>query len=255
MHAVRGANGRQQGSMLFGIGLPGYDEAEEGLATFTELVRGEPFGHPRQVKMAARYLAVARALKTKNIDGETVPLYSIQEIHDDLIEMGVSGKDVTDILWRIQRGTTLTHQGIELKVTNDETDTTTTLPAAECYVKDAVYFSGQVKVFEQLKKLSPFLAGQQKRFTTESQFPTPEFLARVGRAYESHFMDSETRFGNHRDNYNYLISLGEKVMLGIVNVFATGKAPLEYMLPTSEWSNYLRPSSHPGMIRYESIVR
>lgn len=76
LHAVRSANGYAQDYEIFGIGIAGYQDTEEGLATFLEEATG--YQDRREMrKYAARVIVTNNVQEGKSFD-ET-----FQELHED----------------------------------------------------------------------------------------------------------------------------------------------------------------------------
>lgn len=156
-HVYRSEKGARQKFAIWKHGEPGYEESEEGLATFMEYLMGEPFGHSRQKEFAARYYAIAMALKTKNNEqGEKVAKYSPQEIYQQLRDYQVSEKSATSIVWRLLRGTSCQQQIVDIDVKQNDKNTTLQIP--ECFAKDHIYFAGMQGVFTWIKKILPYLS-------------------------------------------------------------------------------------------------
>lgn len=248
VHAVRGENGEKQGLKLLGEGVSDYLKTEEGTGAVAEMVLGEEFGDDRQVKFAARYLAVAMAMKAHEVSGEIMPQYSIQEIHDNLRENGVNVTDAEDIVWRIFRGTSLKHKGLKLPVMTS--DGIKEISSAECYPKDTVYFEGQMEVFNWIKENLPFAEGQERSETVDSLDFSRQFLIRLGRAVE---IMSDIQVGdNHElvDDERYLKE-GRLMLMDLLRKLCKGKMRIDFLNRNSGWSNQF---VNEGLVDYAKIL-
>jgi hypothetical protein len=144
VHVVGSENGALQKSSLMQNGVSGYLETEEGIATCAEALGKLPFGNIRQAVMAGRYVAVAMALKARRVEGALEPVYSMQDIYERLIDYRIPQEMAAKTVWRAFRGTSLTHQAMELEL--ETVRGKVALPIAECFVRDSVYFRGFVKM-------------------------------------------------------------------------------------------------------------
>lgn len=227
-HVTRGLNGGQQGFIFAKNGMTDYLKTEEGLAVLTELLAGEKFGHPRQVKMAARYYAGALAAKTtRNENGERSATYSMQEIYDSLREFAISEKDAKEIVWRLHRGTSLQRQVVEIPIDGE------TFYLPEANLKDTVYFEGQMEMFEKIVDhlpLSP--ADREKLERWQVRDVSNQLLARVGRMAflgeaTPDMAQEQLTLSQMRDLYNAFIALGREAVIACLNYYSVAKAPWE----------------------------
>lgn len=235
-HAVRGENGRVQGfQLLQEESVDDYLKTEEGAAAIAELVFGQKFGDDRQVVFAGRYLAVALALKAKMDGGRIVPEYSMQEIYDQLLEEGMTVSDAKNTVWRIFRGTSMQHKGLLIPVqTQDKMEV---VPAAECFVKDAVYFEGQMEVFNWIKENILVAEGHRRSIVDDSLDFSDKLLARIGRASEVGGLDIETDPNTGR--YDQLVQKGRMVLVSLLDRLGRGKMRLDFLNEGSPWHDLL----------------
>ena len=254
VHVLSGANGLKQGFQKLATGVADYDATQEGTAIMAEMMMGEPFGHERQVQFAARYLIVAMMLKAEKKDDEIVPCYSPQEIFDELTKLGVSEDDAAKDVWRAVRGTSLRHQGMTLEVDHD--NKTEQVPAAECNIKDVVYFQGQIEVFNFIKNQLPLLEGQNAKDTLEAVDFNDQFLKRVGIArYKEDHDNRPIGYTEIKNIHDQLRSLGRKTLLDILNALTTpGKIRLDFLSDDSSWNNQLRFKGD-DIIPFERILQ
>lgn len=235
-HAVRGENGRVQGfQLLQEESVDDYLKTEEGAAAVAELVFGQKFGDDRQVVFAGRYLAVALALKSRMEEGKIVPQYSMQEIYDKLIEEGMTVTDAKNTVWRTFRGTSMQHKGLLIPVQTDEG--MEVVPAAECFVKDAVYFEGQMEVFNWIKENMLVVEGQRRAIVDESLDFSDKLLARIGRASEVKGLDITV--DPNAGRYEQLVQKGRMVLISLLDRLGRGKMRLDFLNPGSPWHDLL----------------
>lgn len=208
----------------------------------------------RQVKLYGRYLAIALALKAEVVDGKPQPKYNTQQIYNQLKEYGVSELDSKDIVWRIMRGTSLKHQGVMLNVSNK--GETFKLPAAECFVKDALYFEGQQEIFNWMKEKMPIKAGHRSAVAAK----TPEFssktLARVG--LKKREMEEgkalKLSYSQAKNAYPGFVEEGREALFAINNLLSAGKMRLDFLKEGSFWEKYLQFGSKNGQIDLQHIL-
>lgn len=251
VHIISGANGSTQPCSAIESGVEGFAETQEGLAAVAEVIVGQPYGHKRQVLFAARYFAVAQALKTKYDEetGQYSALYSMQDIFDQLISYGISTNDASETVWRISRGTSLTRQVVELDVLDVNGEK---IKVAETYTKDVVYFSGLMKIYEYLKQLAPLSPEDRnkKRIGEATDF-RPTVLAHIGRRVRESMMGSNLELSMDREGYFNLVRLGREKIIELLNGLLIGKLTLEMMTdPDSEWLQFL---NQDGLIDYQKI--
>jgi hypothetical protein len=258
VHILRGENGSRQIIKLLQGGTEGYEVSDEGLALLAELLAGEPFGHDHQVKMAARYYAIALSLKTCMVDGKPVAMYSSQEIYTILRNFGVPHKDVSDIVWRINRETSCTRQTIETKLVGPQGEIQ--LHLAETFFKDTIYFEGQMALYNFFKEMLPV---QEADRTSEEYVQTQDFnrslLARVGRA----LLGSRTREAeqtapilqeiNLYERAQFAMSFGEDAILNLMDFFMIGKIPFEKLIgKNSPWHTAIL---RDNLVEYRALLQ
>lgn len=115
-HIVTYYNGRAQPLELFSIGVPGYEELQEGLAVLAEYLTGG-LTPARMRTLAARVLAVHEMISGKKF---TATFQLLTE------KFGFAGRSAFNICMRVYRGGGLT--------------------------KDAVYLKGFINIIEYIKK-------------------------------------------------------------------------------------------------------
>ena len=220
-----------------------------------EMMMGEPFGHERQVAFAARYLIVAMMLKAKEQNGEIVPLYSPQDIFDELTHMGVSDEDAASNIWRAVRGTSLSHKGLTLDVSDD--NGTKQISAAECNIKDTIYLQGQIDVFNYIKEHLPLLEGQNTKDTLDAEDFNVQFLNRVGIArYKDEQGNRPIPYSELKSIHSHLRHLGKETLLDILTILtAPGKIRLDFLSEESPWNNQLKFRKEDGIVMYDTILR
>lgn len=257
VHAVRAENGGKQECQLLSRGMSGYLDTEEGVATVAEMVLGEPFGHERQQLFAARYLAVAMAMKVKP-DGEDEwqARHTMQEIYDTVVDYGLDEEEAATLVWRIFRGTSLRQEVVEVDVAlNDET--VVSLPIAEVYAKDSVYFRGMIQVLDWIQKTMPVYEGVRSDLTTEAQSFDARLLARVGWAL--HMLKSEDNgiksWSDLRRHYQRLVDVGRAGLLDLVNVLSAGKFTLEVLDEESPWLDLIDFKLSGRFVDFSKILR
>lgn len=246
VHILRGVNGSAQSISLVQEGIPGYLETEEGIAVLVEMILGEPFGHDRQVKQAARYLAVALALETEDDpNGKKKAKYSQQEIFDLLRKEEVSELDAKDIVWRINRGTSLQHEVTTLSLPTVGAE----LSIAECYTKDAVYFEGMMSLLDWTAQGLPPLPSQREKPARPYLAKLQEFDKKIliaiglGRRYLEG-TQSETDTMPLRERYKLLSNQGRKTLLEMVDRLLIAKLSMnELSLPY--FQQHLEPARVP----------
>ncbi len=256
IHVIRGANGAKQDCALLESGMEDYLPTEEGLATLSEMIMGQPFGHRRQVLFAARYYAVAQALKVvKDSDSHTFKArHSIQEIYDELVGFQVDPEDAADLVWRIFRGTSLTRQVVNTGVTYSDG---TSVMVAETFTKDAVYFIGQMMMFDTVKAVMPVLKEEMaKKIITSSEDFSDRVLARIGRAIALTVTDQNDQIPSQvlsKEMYDEFTKLGRAALLSILQYYLPGKMTLESLSdPESGW----QPTIHrENLIEYSRIFQ
>lgn len=238
-HAVRGENGRVQGFQpLQEESVDDYLKTEEGAAAVAELVFGQKFGDDRQVLFAGRYLAVAMGLKARVEDGNIVPQYSMQEIYDELIMQGSTVADAKNTVWRTFRGTSLQHKGLLIPVQTDEG--IEYIPSAECFPKDAVYFEGQMEVFNWIKKNMPISQGHRREVVDEALDFSDELLMRVGRASEILESAADSPSGKlMRERRTELVQKGRLVLISLLDKLGKGKMRIDFLDEGSPWYDLL----------------
>jgi len=255
-HAVSGENGDKQPCPLLRTGMPDYLATQEGLATVSEMIVGEPFGHPRQRLFAARYLAAAMSLKTIETKTGRKPKHTLQEIYNTLRTYKIGEKDAAQTIWRLARGTSLTRQVIDVPLNDGQS-----IPVAETFAKDAVYFEGFVKLRDFFMQTVPLLEkeiDEQGNVSIHGQKPedfSTRLLARVGRAIA--MQNTETKgestspsFETMRTVYNAYVSLGRESLMDIMQYFLVGKLRFEDMTTGSPWNNVLK---RDGLIQFKKL--
>jgi hypothetical protein len=260
VHILRGENGSRQIIKLLQGGTEGYEISDEGLALLAELLAGEPFGHDRQVKMAARYYAIALSLKTKTVDDTEVAAYSAQEIYNIIREYGVHHKDASDIVWRINRGTSCTRQ-----TTTAQLATPTELVSvalAETFFKDTIYFEGQMALFNFFKDLLPV---HEEDRTNEKYQNIRDFnrslLLRVGRALLGKGIDiNQTQASQENIEQTNLytramiaMAVGRDAILELMDYFMVGKIPFEKL--AAEDSPWHQAIQRDNLITYRNLLQ
>ena len=255
VHVISGENGLKQGFQKLATGVADYESTQEGIAVMAEMMMGEPFGHERQVAFAARYLIVAMMLKAKEQNGEIVPLYSPQDIFDELTHMGVSDEDAASNIWRAVRGTSLSHKGLTLDVSDD--NGTKQISAAECNIKDTIYLQGQIDVFNYIKEHLPLLEGQNAKDTLDAEDFNVQFLNRVGIArYKDEQGNRPIPYSELKSIHSHLRHLGKETLLDILTILtAPGKIRLDFLSEESPWNNQLKFRKEDGIVMYDTILR
>ncbi len=250
VHVIRGENGSRQECGLLGTGIPGYVTNEEGAATVSEMLSGQEFGHERQATFAARYLAISLALQTKIEKNRRVPKFSPQEIYNQIASYGVKPDVATQILWRIFRGTSLKREVVDIPFGAN------TLPIAETYVKDAIYFEGQIELLNELLKQSGEIISGTREIPTIGKKPARDFttrlLARIGlRQIEATDTDNPKI---NKEQYDRFVQLGKEKLMNILQGFLLGKLTFEALSSnTSPWKQALKKSEADGIIQYEKL--
>jgi hypothetical protein len=259
-HAVSGENGYNQPCPLSGRGVSDYLSTQEGLATIAEMIAGAPFGHPRQRLFAARYIATALSLKTKQIDGEMRPQYTLQEIYNILREYKIDQKDAAETIWRMTRGTSLTRQIVDIPLTDNQV-----LPVPETFTKDLVYFEGFVKVRDFFMQSLPLRTseinddGLASIHGKKMEDFSSRLLARIGRASVTGMAEPINTKNNvspsyemmHRV-YDFYVSQGREALLDMMQYFVAGKYRFEDMLPGAEWEKFIK---HDQMIKFKDLFK
>lgn len=258
VHAVSGENGSQQPCPLLATGMPEYLATQEGLATIAEMIAGEPFGHPRQRVFAARYLAAAMAAKTVEENGVRRPKHTLQEIYNTLRSYQIDEKYASQTIWRIVRGTSLTRQIVSLPLPNGAS-----VPAAETFVKDVVYFEGFMKLREFFMQTVPLLPREidaGDRASIHGKQPedfSSRLLARAGRAIameQTGPIQTPVSFDVMRRVYDAYVSLGRDALMNILQHFLVGKLRFEDMAsPDSPWRMVLKQYPAEGMKRFSDL--
>jgi len=241
IHVLRGVNGAKQSASILESGMDDYLATEEGLATLSEMIVGQPFGHRRQALFAARYWAVAQALKVEfdPTTQEKRAKYTMQEIFDKLVEFNISVKDATEIVWRISRGTSLKRKVVDVEIERE------TVAVAETFTKDSVYFVGQMMMFNVFKEIMPLLEGENvKGVIKDAGSFSDRVLARIGRAIvkEQVSEQDDTTVQDRAEVYAFLVKLGREALLGILQYFIPGKMTLEAAYDP-EWLSVLQRDS------------
>lgn len=229
-HALRAENGSKQKIELWRIGEVGYDSTEEGMATFMEMLMGVPYGHPRQREFAARYYAIAMALKTKLVDGVTQAKYSSTEIFEQLVKYQISEKNAALIVWRIFRGTSFKQQIVEIKVQEEEKTVTLLIP--EVFIKDTIYFRGMTEIFTWIKKKLPFIAAHSTRRGEILEFNSFELklLGLSLRRFLNQKYPPEEWLRINGDNGPKMEDLGREFLYRVYDFFACGKLAMSTLL-------------------------
>ncbi len=253
VHIIRGENGSRQSVTLLQEGTEGYETTDEGLAVLAELLAGELFGHERQAKMAARYYAIALCLKTAaDVDGTVKAKHSLQDIYTQLREYGIPEQDAGDILWRIQRGTTLNHQAVP--VTISQAGTAHTLLVAETFPKDTIYFEGQMALFDFFKRMLPLENNDRTHPHIEATRDfNVQYITKIGKAIARTFLGSQVdQDPAHTEKlHDYLEELGRDAILDLLDYFMIGKIPFEKVTdPQSPWHAVLERAT---MVSYRSL--
>ncbi|MFN2524775.1 MAG: flavohemoglobin expression-modulating QEGLA motif protein [Actinomycetota bacterium] len=138
-HVVTAANGRLQPLCLFAIGLPGYEQTQEGLAVFAEYVSGG-LDRARLRLLAARVVAVYRLLEGASFGDVFL------ELHRD---RGFRPQSAWSVTMRVYR--------------------------SGGYTKDAIYLRGLAEIMSHLHSggsLDPLLVGK----VSLAQIPLAEEL-------------------------------------------------------------------------------
>jgi hypothetical protein len=151
-HLGRSFNGANQGCSLWQVGLQGYLPTEEGGAVLTEMAFGRSFSHARQKLYAARYLAVALAVKTRIDQGELMAAFTYDDIFHTLRGYGLQPEIAAETVWRVARGTSLQRQVVTKQMLYQ--GETVDLGVAEVNLKDRVYLEGQVDLLCHLFGIS-----------------------------------------------------------------------------------------------------
>lgn len=243
VHILRGESGSKQDAQLLQTGTLDYESTDEGIAMLAELLAGEPFGHQRQVEVAARYLAIALSLKTKvNNDGQRVAKHSIQEIYDILKNEGVHEGDLKAILWRINRGTSFRRSVTDVKINVD--GIIYQYPVAETFVKDAIYFEGQMEVFNLVQQLLPFSEqDKENRIVKSSRDLNPRMLARIGNVVRKSLIGEQAVASPagmlSHEGYEMLAELGKAAIEMIIDYLSVGKMKTDELIDP-EWNKILK---------------
>lgn len=235
-HVYRSEKGARQKISIWKHGEPGYDETEEGLATFMEYIMGEPFGHSRQRGFAARYYAIAMALKTKdNESGEKVAKYTPQEIYQQLREYQVSEKAAATIVWRIFRGTSFRQEIVDIDIAKNGENTP--LQIAECFAKDYIYFDGMQSVFLWIKKILPYLSVLHSLPSADQKLGQPleindYYLKLLGYSYARLVKGKTPRtLSQEKEQQSDLTDYGREFLLNIYDFFCQmGKVSMDTLL-------------------------
>ncbi|MDR0463171.1 MAG: hypothetical protein LBG64_03055 [Pseudomonadales bacterium] len=186
LHALRGIHGKRLNSNPLQTGVEDYLDTEEGLTANLEMILGEYFGHPRQKEFAARYYMAAKLSEVKwNENSQQYePAHSIQDVYDELIEMGVPANKLDNNFWRTQRGTSLKRQIVDVNIAGSK------IPMVETYMKDMVYFRGQNMVYEAFLNQIDFVSEDRKDALTARGYDFNErLLIRIG--YEKNKLDQQ----------------------------------------------------------------
>ncbi|PIR58951.1 MAG: hypothetical protein COU69_02745 [Candidatus Pacebacteria bacterium CG10_big_fil_rev_8_21_14_0_10_56_10] len=268
VHIIGGANGEQQLFSFLRLGMHDYLPSEEGKATIAELLNGQQFGHQRQVKMAARYHAVAMALKTKpDKQGGTVAAYSMQDIYHQLRDHGVDHQDAAETTWRALRGTSLKRQTVTLNLPDRQ------LLVAEAFIKDLVYFQGQMELYDLMIEHAPLSQKDRARLKQRHVRDFPfNLLARIGQwtflgkhfeevvsdnADEEEILDLRHRIENLRacalSGKAILRTMLDHFLVGKVNIVTVSGPAWEKLLERGtpgliKLENVTEPPSEPGML-------
>jgi hypothetical protein len=258
VHVVGGHNGSKQACRLLGLGLPGYLSTEEGVAMMAELLGGSKFGYERQVMIAARYLAVAMMLKARWVLGKVEPVYNTQTIYETLRGYGVSAEVAGKILWRAMRGTSLRHEGIEVKVRDGRR--VHRVAVAETFVRDEAYFRGFVRVLQWFNQRQEMLSG--------SEYVSCQLYGqRVCR--KKHCMSCQMRkqpelakqrqirtLGGLRRADRRLRELGRDGMLELIQFLRPGKLQLNRMVNSrNPWYGLLGRDRDEGRVWYGDVLK
>lgn len=227
VHIIGSENGYEQPIATMIEGMEDYGPTEEGKAVFSELITGQEFGDKRQVKMAARYYAISMAVKTEQTEeGSYKAKHSMQEIFNTLIEMKVDLADAKDIVWRIMRGTSLQRKAVSVTAGGKS------IMVGEVYSKDAIYFEGQMLMFDRLLSGLPLSTEDRADLTRwETRDVSNRLLARVGRrAFLGENPDiskdiadtAENRMIMRRETYNKLLKKGKEVLYQLLQYALVG---------------------------------
>jgi hypothetical protein len=232
-HLRTAINGGYQGCELLREGTSDYLETQEGLSILSEMIQGEYFGHPRQREFAARYLAVAMALR-----GE---LY--QNIFQELADYHLDPKVIGKTIWRVVRGTSLTHQDVSIPVIDG--DAQMILPGAECFPKDYVYFSGMMKLIEWFRNSIPVNENMVTKGSVGLvDFSDKKTIARIGYAHPLRqtvipHLDPKS-YQSMKTHYDVLSALGKDALIQLLDYLSVGKMTFEEMTNgDSAWKPYL----------------
>lgn len=235
-HVYRSEKGARQKVSIWKHGEPGYDETEEGLATFMEYIMGEPFGHNRQREFAARYYAIAMALKTKVDEQGTVSAkHNPQEIYQQLRDYQVSEKAAATIVWRIFRGTSFRQEIVDIDVAKN--GESTPLQIAECFAKDYIYFDGMQSVFLWIKKILPYVSVLNSLENADQRLGQPleindYYLKLLGYSY-ARLVKGKTpgTLSQEKEQQSNLTDYGQEFLLNIYDFFCQmGKVSIDTLL-------------------------
>lgn len=258
VHVIGGENGSHQPVGTLWTGMNNYLATEEGKAVLAEMIAGQKFGNPRQFKMAARYYAVALALKTEtNEQGERVAKYSMQDIYNILVDYNIAPEDSWQTVWRTFRGTSL-----QRKVVDITTPEGATVPVGEVFTKDQVYFEGQMMMFEEFMDILPLSAVDKERLKkVETRDLSSHLLYRVGRqaflggegteiaALSSQNKDSDTM----KLKYEALVALGTERLFELLEYLLVGKINVKTVKEHPEWNDIL-VRDPATLVKYRDVV-
>lgn len=243
-HVVSGENGDKQPCPILRTGMPEYISTQEGLATISEMIAGEPFGHPRQRLFAARYLAAAMSLKTIETENGRKPKHTVQEIYNTLRRYNVGEKDAAQTVWRLVRGTSLTRQVVDVEIGDDET-----FAVAETFAKDVAYFEGFVKIREFFMQTVPLLkkeVNEKGEVVVAGREPddfSSKLLARIGRAIAIENVgagdSAELSYETMKTVYAAYVDLGRSALMDIMQYMLVGKMRFQDMTQESPWNQFL----------------
>lgn len=251
-HVVRAMNGKRQGLTLLREGVSDYLTTEEGGGAVAEMVLGQTFGDERQAKQAARYLAAAMMLKADKKDGQIVARFTPQQVYNQLVQYGVDKTDATDIVWRLQRGTTLLHKGLNIKLTTKQGEKE--IAVAECYPKDTVYFEGQMEVFNWMKDVMPVSAKQQRGLILGNIDFSDRTAARIGFAAENMKKPvGKMKLSEWRRVYQNYVKGGRDNLIDTLNVLGRGKMRLDFLTKDQvAWKDLI---ANRNMVDYGRILK
>lgn len=260
VHIIGSENGYEQPIATMIEGMEDYGPTEEGKAVFGELITGQEFGDKRQVKMTARYYAISMAIKTEQAeDGSPVAKYSMQDIFNTLVEMKVDLADAKDIVWRIMRGTSLQRKVVPVSVGGKN------ISVGEVYSKDAIYFEGQMLMFNRLLQGLPLSTEERADLARwETRDVSNRLLARVGRrAFLGENKDlskelpdaAEQRVSRRKEIYNELLKKGKEVMYQLLQYALVGTINWDVLEKRrDEWNEILNRDPNK-LANYALVMR